>query len=99
MYLPRRFTYGSQWQQIVVMLTVLKLRTKERVFEINSILLPKKTSYVAIRDFVNSRVRPKEKTLQPIEAGKYCFTCSYEGNGEIYTGFDSTRAGWFWSDR
>lgn len=41
-------------------------------------------SYVAVRDFVKSHFTQKEKTIQPIEAGKYCFKCSYEGNGEIY---------------
>lgn len=62
----------------------LNLHVKGRTFEINSIMLPDTASYVAVRDFVNSRVTPKEKTAQPIEVGKYCFKCSYEGNGEIY---------------
>ena len=65
-------------------MTTFYLRTKERPFEINSILLPNMASYVAVRDFINSRVAPKEKNALPIEAGKYCFRCSYEGNGEIY---------------
>jgi hypothetical protein len=65
-------------------MTAFRLRTKERKFEIIATMLPDMASYVAIRDFVNSRVTPKEKTVQPIEAGKYCFRCSYEGNGEIY---------------
>ena len=65
-------------------MTTFYLRTKERPFEINSILLPNMASYVAARDFINSRVAPKEKNVPPIEAGKYCFRCSYEGNGEIY---------------
>src|SRR5208282_5234518 len=39
---------------------------------------------VAKRDFITSRVAPKEKNVPPIEAGKYCFRCSYEGIGEIY---------------
>jgi len=60
------------------------LRTKERTFEINSILLPNTASYIAVRDFITSRVIPKEKIVPPIEAGKYCFRCSYEGKGEIY---------------
>ena len=60
------------------------LRTKEHAFEINSILLPNMPSYVAVRDFINSRVTKKERTQPPVEAGKYCFRCSYEGNGEIY---------------
>jgi len=60
------------------------LRTKERTFEINSILLPNKASYIAARDFITSCVAPKEKIVLPIEAGKYCFRCSYEGIGEIY---------------
>ena len=41
-------------------------------------------SYIAVRDFIHSRVTPKEKSAPPIEAGKYCFRCSYEGDGEIY---------------
>jgi hypothetical protein len=65
-------------------MTTFYLRTKERTFEINSILLPNMASYVAIRDFITSRVAPKEKIVPPIEAGKYCFRCSYEGIGEIY---------------
>jgi len=65
-------------------MTTFYLRTKERPFEINSILLPNMVSYVAARDFINSRVAPKGKNVPPIEAGKYCFRCSYEGNGEIY---------------
>jgi hypothetical protein len=65
-------------------MTTIHLRTKERAFEINSILLPNMASYVAVRDFITSRVKPKEKTVQPIEVGKYCFRCSYEGNGEVY---------------
>jgi len=65
-------------------MTTTYLRTKERAFEITSILLPNMASYVAVRDFINSRVTPKERTVQPIEAGKYCFRCRYEGNGEIY---------------
>jgi hypothetical protein len=65
-------------------MTTFYLRTKERTFEINSILLPNMACYVAIRDFITSRVAPKEKIVPPIEAGKYCFRCSYEGIGEIY---------------
>lgn len=65
-------------------MTTFYLRTKERTFEINSTLLPDSTSYIAARDFITSRVTQKEETVPPIEAGKYCFRCSYEGNGEIY---------------
>jgi len=65
-------------------MTTFYLRTKERTFEINSTLLPNMASYVAIRDFITSHVAPKEKNVPPIEAGKYCFRCSYEGIGEIY---------------
>ena len=65
-------------------MTTFYLRTKERTFEINSILLPNMASYVAARDFITSRVAPKEKNVPPVEAGKYCFRCSYEGIGEIY---------------
>src|SRR5579859_7275992 len=72
------------WEVTRGRMTAIKMLTKGGSFEINSILLPNMTSYVAVRDFINSRVTPKEKTQQPIEAGKYCFRCSYEGNGEIY---------------
>jgi len=65
-------------------MTTFYLRTKERTFEINSILLSNKASYIAARDFITSRVAPKEKIIPPIEAGKYCFRCSYEGSGDIY---------------
>lgn len=61
----------------------LNLRVKGRTFEINSIMLPDTASYNAVRDFVKSRFITKERTTQPVEAGKYCFQCSYEGNGEI----------------
>lgn len=60
------------------------LRTKERSFEITSILLPDLASYVAVRDFINSRVPPVTKPAPSVEAGKYCFQCNYEGDGEIY---------------
>jgi len=62
----------------------LHLRVKGRTVEISSIMLPDMASYVAVRDFVKSCFIQKEKPNQPIEAGKYCFRCSYEGNGEIY---------------
>ncbi len=65
-------------------MTTFYLRTKERAFEITSILLPNMASFVAVRDFINLRVAKKERTQPPVEAGKYCFRCSYEGNGEIY---------------
>jgi hypothetical protein len=54
------------------------------MFEITSVLLPNMASYAAVRDFLNSRVTPKEPTARTSEAGRYCFKCSYEGNGEIY---------------
>ncbi|EEF60711.1 hypothetical protein [Pedosphaera parvula] len=72
------------WEVVGPRMTIFHLRTKDRTTEILSILLPNMTSYVAVRDFVNSRVRAKEKKVQPIEDGKYCFRCSYEGDGEIY---------------
>jgi hypothetical protein len=62
----------------------LSLRVKGVTFEIPSIMLPDMASYTAIKDFINSRVTPKVNQSQPIEAGKYCFKCSYEGSGEIY---------------
>ena len=65
-------------------MTTFYLRTKERTFEINSILLPNMAGYAAVKDFVNSCVEPKEKIVPPVEAGKYCFRCRYEGIGEIY---------------
>lgn len=65
-------------------MTTFYMLTKERPFEINSILLPDRASYIVVRDFITSRISPKEKVVPPIEAGKYCFRCSYEGSGEIY---------------
>ena len=75
------------WEVVRGRMNVLNLRTKERTIEINSILLPNMASYVAVRDFLKSRFTQKEQAhgqRQPSEAGKYCFKCSYEGNGEIY---------------
>lgn len=62
----------------------LHLQVKGRTFEIPSMMMQDMASYVAVRDFVKSHFKKKEKAIQPIEAGKYCFRCSYEGNGEIY---------------
>jgi len=69
-------TYGTKLFQMAA----LGLRTKQRNFEIVSTLLPDTASYVAIREFIKSRVIPKE---EPVEAGKYGFWCGYVGNGEI----------------
>ena len=66
----------------------LKLQTKGRTLTISRILLPDMASYVAIKDFILSRVSPAAKVPpgqdQPVEAGKYGFQCSYEGNGAIF---------------
>jgi hypothetical protein len=68
-------------------LRVLALKTKAGKIEISSILMPDMASYVLVRDFVTSQI-PQPPTpagpLPPSERGKYCFECSYEGNGEIY---------------
>ena len=71
-------------QVISSRMSVLRLRTRERTFEINSILLPSRTDFYAVRDFVNARVQPKERPAPLAEAGKYCIHCAYEGKGEIY---------------
>jgi hypothetical protein len=62
----------------------LHLQVKGRKFEIPSMMLPDAASYAAVRDFVKSRFILKEEPKPPVEPGKYCFKCSYEGNGEIY---------------
>lgn len=76
------------WEVVRPGMAVLYVRTGERIFEVSSRLLPDMTSYVAVRDFVQSHVTSREKTPpgegQPGERGKYCFKCSYEGDGEIY---------------
>ncbi len=76
------------WESVRGRMSVLHLRTKDRTFEVVSTLLPDMASYVAVKDFVNSRLMPKASgggsQTQPREAGKYCFKCSYEGNGEIF---------------
>jgi len=63
------------------------LKTKEGTVEIGSILMPNRSGYVLVRDFVSSRITQREKPAgppPPSERGKYCFKCSYQGNGEIY---------------
>ncbi|MEI6195696.1 MAG: hypothetical protein WCS42_15355 [Verrucomicrobiota bacterium] len=72
------------WETVGGSMRTLQLQVKGRTFEINSTMLPDTASYIAVRDFLKSHVIPKEKTVQPIETGKYGFKCSYEGNGEIY---------------
>ena len=66
----------------------LQLRTKQHVFVIASMFLPDMADFVAIRDFLNLLPGPKEKAIsrqnQASEPGKYCFQCTYEGNGTIY---------------
>ena len=69
--------------QMIKPMKVLQMRTKERAFEINSRLLADSASYTAIKDFISSRVTPKEKP-KIAEGGKYTFQCAYEGNGKIY---------------
>jgi len=68
-------------KSIAVSTAGLCLYVKGRVYSFSSTLLPDMASYVAVRDFVKSRVI---KADQPLEGGKYCFKCSYEGNGEIH---------------
>lgn len=72
------------WETVGGAMRTLNLQVKGRTFEVNSIMLLDTASYIAVRDFLKSHLIPKERTVQPIEAGKYCFRCSYEGNGEIY---------------
>jgi hypothetical protein len=75
------------WESATGSMSVLHLRTKARTFEIVSTLLPDMDSYVAARSFINSRLTPEaiDRGNQPQtqQEGKYCFKCSYEGNGEI----------------
>ncbi len=76
------------WESVKGRTSILHLRTKARTFEVVSTLLPDMDSYVAVRDFVNSHLTPKAgghgNQPQPREEGKYCFKCSYEGNGKIF---------------
>jgi hypothetical protein len=66
----------------------LRIGTKGHIFEITANLFPDMADYVAVRDFLNSLPAPKEKAISrqslPSETGKYCFQCTYEGNGEIF---------------
>jgi hypothetical protein len=73
-----------EWETVHGSMRTLTLQVKGRKFEVLSMMFPDLASYVAVRDFVKSRVAPEEKTPRPVEAGKYGFRCSYEGNGEIY---------------
>lgn len=79
---------GQAWEVVRGKMSVLHLRTKDRTFEIVSTLLPDMASYVAVKDFLNSRLTPKVSgggsQTQPREPGIYCFKCSHEGNGEIF---------------
>jgi len=71
------------WERASGSIETLVLQVKGRTFEINSMMLPDMASYVAVRDFVKSRFTPKEEP-KIVERGKYCFRCSYEGDGKIY---------------
>lgn len=74
------------WEAVTPRISVFHLRAKGRMFEVNSMLLPDRASYVAIKNFVNARITSKDVTRtnpKPVEPGAYCFKCSYEGNGEI----------------
>ena len=72
------------WESVSGSSKTLILKVKGRTFEIHSMMLPDMASYFAVRDFVKSQFTPKEKIAQSIEAGKYGFWCSYEGDGQIY---------------
>ena len=61
----------------------LCLATKSRRFEISSRLLPAKSDFDAIRDFLKSRIPEKEEVRQA-EPGKYFIRSASPGNGEIY---------------
>ncbi len=74
------------WEGARPKVPVFYLRAKGRIFEINSLLLPDKTAYVAIKDFVNAHLTPKndqQSNTMPIEAGAYYFKCNYDGNGTV----------------
>jgi hypothetical protein len=63
---------------------VLYLWSGGRRFSVNSMLLVDSSSFSAIKDLVNSQVPQIENAeKKPVEAGAYCFKCSWEGNGEI----------------
>lgn len=68
--------------------TVLKLRTQKRSFEIVSVFMANNADYTMVTNFFNSLPAPKEIAAslqnQPVQPGKYCFQCSYEGDGGIY---------------
>ena len=72
------------WERTSSSTETLTLQIKGHTFEIHSMMLPDAASYIVVRDFIKSHFIQKEKPVQPIEGGKYCFKCSYEGNGEIY---------------
>lgn len=63
---------------------VLKLQTQERLFEINSTLLPDNETFDLIRTFLKSRVAPAPEEKKPKVPGAYVSRCAYEGMGEIY---------------
>ena len=65
--------------------TTLSLRTTGRTHEIVSSFLPDTASYVAVRDFVNARVKAptSPRRHQPGDPVDYFFHCSYSGFGEI----------------
>ena len=91
-FLQRRTTRISyadiQWIQEGTIQTSprLAIGANGRTFEFNPFMLDA-TGFLAVRDFLNSLPGPKENAVsfqnQPIERGKYCFQCSYEGNGTI----------------
>lgn len=72
------------WERTSGSMNVLVLQVNRRTFEIHSMMLPDKASYVWVRDFVKSRFTPKAEEPKLAERGKYCFRCSYEGIGKIY---------------
>jgi hypothetical protein len=72
------------WERASGSMDVLVLQMNRRTFEIHSMMLPDKASYVWVRDFVKSRFTPKAEEPKVAERGKYCLHCSYEGIGKIY---------------
>ncbi len=69
------------WEFATPRVRALTMKVNGRTVEISSRLMPDMASYVAVRDFLKSRFPPKQPQL--VQAGMYCFRCSYEGNGEI----------------
>ena len=73
---------------LIARIRIFKLFACGRLFEIVSARLRSEAEYEAIGDFLKALPGPKEKQLAresaPVVPGKYCFRCSYEGNGVIF---------------